>query len=372
METKMQRRDFMKALTLGATVLNIPVLTYAKSSLKDLVQKTMNPRKSNPKINEPWKTVEVTTQVNTSSDGPTQIWLPVPQVETLYQELISTEWNGNFLKAGLAKDKKYSAQVFYANWDKSDKIELNVIYKVRVKNRSEVGPVNSAIDNDAITQLYLQPTSHVPLDGIVKETALKITKSETNTDKKAKMIYNWICESTARDPKIVGCGLGDVKTLLMSGNLVGKCADLSSLFVGLCRAVGIPAREVFGLRVLASEISKSTGKTGDVTKGQHCRAEYYSNNKGWVPVDPADVLKIILEENLNIKETRVTDIREKLFGFWEMNWIAYNSARDCALPPNYTEDINYMMYPRLVSQKMHKDGIDPDHFKYIITAKEIS
>lgn len=362
----MQRRSFIKtASVVGATGLALPSLSFAKTLSKKLSNNLSNKVASTP--NEPWKTVEISTQITTTSDSPSQIWLPVPLAHTPYQDLISTEWQGNFTKAGLAKDKKYSAEVFYGHWEKSDKIELTVTHQVRIRNRSF-----AVADYDESADLYLQPTAHVPLDGIVKETALKIVKSETNTDKKAKLIYNWVTENTFRDPKIQGCGLGDVKSLLLSGTFGGKCADLSSLFVGLCRAAGVPAREVFGIRVLPSTISKSIGKAGDVTSGQHCRAEYYSKNNGWIPVDPADVRKVILEENLDFKDAHAQNIREKFFGFWEMNWIAFNSARDCTIPPNYAEDINYLMYPRFTSEKIRKDGMSPEQFKYAITAKELA
>ena len=62
-----------------------------------------------------------------------------------------------------------------------------------------------------------------------------------------------------------------------SGNLGGKCADLNALFVGLARAAGLPARDVYGLRVARSEFGyKSLGAGAEiVTKAQHCRAEVY-------------------------------------------------------------------------------------------------
>ena len=37
--------------------------------------------------------------------------------------------------------------------------------------------------------------------------------------------------------------------MLESKNLGGKCADLNALYVGLARAPGLPARDVYGLRV---------------------------------------------------------------------------------------------------------------------------
>ena len=86
--------------------------------------------------------------------------------------------------------------------------------------------------------------------------------------------------------------------MLESGNLGGKCADLNALYVGLARAAALPARDVYGLRVAPSQLgSQSLGPaTENVTKAQHCRAEVHLDGYGWVPVDPADVRKVVLEE----------------------------------------------------------------------------
>lgn len=292
----------------------------------------------------------------------------MPLAKTSYQELVDTSWEGSLVKAGILRDRVYNSQVFYANNEKSDTLEFAVTHTVRLRDRSQA---EQGSPEDV--QTYLQPTDHVQIDGIVKETAQKIIKSTSDDDQKAQAIYDWIVENTTRNPKIEGCGLGDVKSTLTMGNLSGKCADLNSLFVGLCRSVGVPAREFFGLRVLPSKLSKATGKSGDVSKGQHCRAEYYSKQRGWVPVDPADVRKIILEEELAPGNPRIREIAGKLFGSWEMNWVAYNSARDFELPSaGKGKKLNYLMYPQLVANSVERDGVNPDLFKYQITAREIS
>ena len=80
---------------------------------------------------------------------------------------------------------------------------------------------------------------------------------------------------------------------------------------------------------------KSLGKSGDISKAQHCRAEVFLSGYGWVPVDPADVRKVVLEEKaggIALTDPQAQKARGKLFGAWEMNWLAYNYAHDLKLP----------------------------------------
>ena len=44
----------------------------------------------------------------------------------------------------------------------------------------------------------------------------------------------------------------------------------------------------------------SLGKSGDISRAQHCRAEAYLEEEGWLPIDPADVRKVVLEQKLAV------------------------------------------------------------------------
>ncbi len=224
---------------------------------------------------------------------------------------------------------------------------------------------------------FLRPSRYVPTDGIVKQTALKVTAGATTDIQKARAIYEWVVENTFRDPKVRGCGRGDIRFMLESGDMGGKCADLNALYVGLARSVGLPARHVYGLRVAKSDLGyKSLGLATDIaTKGQHCRAEVYLRGHGWVPVDPADVRKVALEEppgNHPLNDEIVSRARNRLFGSWEMNWMAYNYGHDVDLPGSTSKPLVYFMYPQAETSEGHSDPFDPDNFKYEITVKEIS
>ncbi len=223
---------------------------------------------------------------------------------------------------------------------------------------------------------FLRPTKLLPTNGIVKETATEIT-SGTKTDlDKARAIYDWIVDNTFRNPKTRGCGLGDIRFMLESKDLGGKCADLNALYVGLARAAGLPARDVYGIRVTKSELGfKSLGAASEnITKAQHCRAEVYISSYGWVPVDPADVRKVVLEEppgNRTLQDEMVKQARTRLFGSWEMNWMAYNFAHDVALPGSTGRPLGFLMYPQAETNEGRLDSLNSDTFKYEITSREI-
>jgi transglutaminase-like putative cysteine protease len=226
-------------------------------------------------------------------------------------------------------------------------------------------------------EYYLRPTVLLPTDGIVKATAIEITKRAGTDLEKARAIYEWTVESTFRNPKTRGCGIGDIRFMLESGDLGGKCADLNALYVGLARAAGLPARDVYGIRVAKSALGyKSLGASSEkITKSQHCRAEVYLSDFGWVPVDPADVRKVVLEEppgNLPLSHDMVARARTRLFGSWEMNWMAFNFAHDVELPGSNYAPIGFFMYPQAETDNGRIDCLDPDGFKYEITSREVT
>jgi transglutaminase-like putative cysteine protease len=203
----------------------------------------------------------------------------------------------------------------------------------------------------------------------------EITSGAKTDVEKARAIYEWIVDNTFRNPKTRGCGVGDIRFMLESKDLGGKCADLNALYVGLARSAGLPARDVYGIRVGKSELGyKSLGASSEnVTKAQHCRAEVYLNDYGWVPVDPADVRKVVLEEppgNRPLDDDMVKKARARLFGSWEMNWMAYNFAHDVALPGSKGAPVGFLMYPQAETTEGRLDSLDPDNFKYEITSKE--
>ena len=327
-----------------------------------------------------WRTFEVTTAVRVlKPSGTTRVWLPAALVaETPYQRTLSNDYVAPGGQARLHVVAADALGIVYVEFPSGVDPVVSLVSRVATRSHSSdlEQPLKVTADRKQLAH-FLRPTRLIPTDGIVRARAVEITRGVSRDVDRARAIYQWIVEHTFRDPKVQGCGLGDIRFMLESGNLGGKCADLNALFVGLCRAIGLPARDIYGLRVAPSEGSfKSLGvPTTTVTRAQHCRAEVFLEHYGWVPVDPADVRKAALEEaprNRGLEDDIIKRARAYLFGAWEMNWIAYNFAHDVSLPSSSRPPLPFLMYPQAETGEGRLDSLDPEQFRYDITAREIA
>jgi transglutaminase-like putative cysteine protease len=361
----MNRRDFLKYTSLVPALSLAPVAFSAAGAAGPEAAPGAG-----------WRRFEHITKVTLDpSRGKSKLWLPVPtHIASDYQLPIESKWKGNYAKAGLFRELLYGSEALYAEWDApKEPMQIELTSPVFVRDRAvDLGKPQAkpaAIPDDVA--FYLKGTPSSPTDGIVLTTAQKIAKTGDSPIEKAQAVYDWILENGVRDPNVTGCGTGDVVAMLETGNISGKGADLNGLFVALVRSLGVPARDVYGIRVADSRYFKSLGKSGDISKSQHCKAEFYVAEHGWIPVDPADVLKVSLEERVPMESPQVASERRRQFGNWEGNWITYNTARDVKLNPPAKAEVEFLMYPRSETAQGVLNHLDPKTFQYEITSREV-
>jgi transglutaminase-like putative cysteine protease len=365
------RRETITGSAAIAVAASLP-----KSALAQISVPTFAPKP------EGWRTYEIVTRLEILKPrGTTQAWIPLPSFSASdWIRPGQSTWKTNAPTAAEKRDPQYGPGLLHVVWAAGEAAPVvEVVSRFAGRDRAidltrpgKPAPLGAAERNH-----YTAPTELLPTGGIVKETADKIVAGAATDMDKAKRIYEWIVDNTFRNPKTRGCGVGDIASMLKTNNLSGKCADLNALYVGLARAAGLPARELYGIRVAASQFGyKSLGaNTETITRAQHCRAEVHLEGFGWVPVDPADVRKVVLEEppgNLALTDDRVTAARAALFGAWETNWLAYNDAHDVVLPGSAGPKLGFLMYPQAEIGTERLDSLDPDNFKYTITAKAIA
>jgi transglutaminase-like putative cysteine protease len=328
-----------------------------------------------------WRTFEVRVRVDVRgvelSKAPTRLWVPLPLARpTNWQRLVGQTWRTNATECAVVRDAGSGSAILAATFSQAEpSLEATLTLDTQNVAVAFDRPANNAPTDLSADERHraLRPTALIPTDGIVREQALAITRGHRTELARARAIYDWIVEHTFRDPEVKGCGLGDIRWMLETKNLGGKCADLNALFVGLARASGLPARDLYGIRVAPSLRWQSLGGGGgDVTTAQHCRAEVFLRGFGWVPVDPADVRKVMLEEKPGASaDSDVAAAREALFGGWEMNWVAFNDAHDLTLPGSTGRPLPFFMYPQCETGGQRKDPLDHERFQYAIAAREL-
>lgn len=364
--------DRRKLLKAGAALAAASALPYAAHA-----ETRFDPRPG------AWRKFQVATRIELAPTGGTsQAWIPVPAVnERDWFTSLGSNWTSNG-RATLARDPKYGAEMLRVEWadgEKAPVVEVTSIIATRDRAVDLAKPGRPEPLSAADRTLYTRGTALIPVDGIVKQTSDKILADAVATTEveKARAIYEWVVDNTFRDANVRGCGIGDIAAMLRTGNLGGKCADINALYVGLARAAGLPARDLYGIRVAPSKFGyKSLGAGSQIiTTAQHCRAEVHLAGFGWVPVDPADVRKVVLEEppkNLSIDDPKVVAARKTLFGTREGNWLAYNFAHDVDLVGSNDGNVAFLMYPQAECGNARLDCLDPKSFAYAITAKELT
>lgn len=294
-----------------------------------------------------------------------RLWIPYP-VSDSDQEISNIKITGDYSESGVYTDRINKIPFLYAKWNKENNsrklsfswdVSRDSVSKKDLLKNKEL-PWNK---NDY--ELYLKGTKLGPIDGDVKKIADRITKGKNTVIEKARAVYDWVCENTYRKEETKGCGPGDVCSLLKDPG--GKCGDISSVYVAVARAAGVPTREVFGLR-----LGKTDGQ--DLTGSQHCWAEFLAPGIGWIPLDPADVRKMMLKENLKYSDAKTKEYIEKYWASIEPFRVRLSEGRDIVLNPRQSgEPVNYLMYPFAQIGGNTIDWLNSSGFKYSIVWKKI-
>lgn len=305
-------------------------------------------------------TINLTPTVDTPGSN-VKLWVPYPMSDE-FQTISEIQVNGNYSKSGIYRDPKSEAVYFSAEWITSSAQPFAVMsFHVSQKNRKNTNLNDSASAFPVLVQPYLEATKWIPSDDPeMKAIAKKATQGKKGTLEKARGVYDWVVENTFRDPTVQGCGLGLPERTLKQCKGGGKCADLSTVFVTIARAAGIPARDVYGLRL-------SSPKEGDITSAYHCWAEFYLPGTGWVMVDPADVRKMMLVHKLELKDA---DYWRTFFwgGDNLFRVVLETNSRGVVLNGNDTP-LNYFMYPAAKINNTMLNHFDATSFGYNVVFK---
>ena len=143
------------------------------------------------------------------------------------------------------------------------------------------------IEFEEIGDGYLESSDKIESDHReIVSKAKKLTADLEDDLDKAEAIYSFVISHMEYDLNSPHRNKGALAALRNSS---GVCEDYAALFVALCRASDIPARQVNGYTD-----PRGTGEIWDLDDGQalslsgyrHSWAEFYMDDIGWVPADP--------------------------------------------------------------------------------------
>jgi transglutaminase-like putative cysteine protease len=284
------------------------------------------------------------------------LWVPYPLSDE-FQTISDMSVSGNYASSAVYRDPGSEAVYVHATWKKPAEAPQCVMsFHISQKDRRNTNLKDSGEDYPELVSRYLKATEYVPANDLeMKRIAGDAVKGKKGTLEKAQAIYDWMVENTFRDPAVKGCGLGIPGRTLNQCKGGGKCADLSAVFVTLARAAGIPARDVYGIRL-------GLPKDGDVTSGFHCWAEFYLPGTGWVMADPADVRKMMLVHKIELKDAG--DWRTFFWGGDDLFRVVLEKNSRGVKLNGAKEPINYFMYPAAQVDGTMLDYFDAAAFSY--------
>jgi len=323
---------------------------------------------------EPWRGYEILSRVTRlDTNGPARVWLPLALTcDTDWQRLRGHRWRGNFDRAGLERNAADGMETFVASWDKSPAPDtagpiLEIRSRIEVRERHFDLTRRYRAEEDAGTlRRALQPLPFLSDAARLRRNAEQIVGRVKDPLARGKAIYDWVLEQA------------DASLAATIPETADESAATALLFVGLCRAAGLPARPIFGCCVDSSRLSPSLGCSGETDEEgwssavPRCRAEFFAPGYGWIPVAPGEAKQALSQDGGALGGSKSNMLKRLLFGFWEMNWIALNTATEVFLPDAGGSAQPFFTLPLAKGSDTSSDWLQqPGVFAWRIAARRI-
>jgi transglutaminase-like putative cysteine protease len=262
--------------------------------------------------------------------GPVRLWIPLPQADG-YQD-VTTLHIDSPAAYSQGRDSEYKNRfAMFKPTAKQYASGFDVTLRFTATRREHKVALDGMLKNAAVSSTagpplrrYLEPDELVSLNGAIAELAREHTAGDTTQIEKARHIYEYVVSTMRYDKTGDGWGRGDA--VWASTAKRGNCTDFHSLFIGMMRSSGIPARFEMGF-------SLPEGKTEGDIAGYHCWAEFYLNGPGWVPVDASEAWENPAKHDY-------------FFGAHDVNRVFFTYGRDIRLSSDQKGDpLNYFIYP---------------------------
>lgn len=228
----------------------------------------------------------------------TLAWYPVDDYRQIV-ESITTEPMADF--------KEGSGFVF--RWDSPSQNSFGLKETSKLTTKNEFLKIGKKVafpikDLDPEIAGFLKPQEIIDINDDIKSLASSLVKGDNDLFSATSKLAEWVEDNVEYNLTTVTADASQKASWVLV-NRKGVCDELTSLFISMCRSVGIPARFVTG-------ISYSNINLQNDGWGPHGWAEVYFPGYGWVPFDVTykelgyvDATHIKLRTTADARETSI-------------------------------------------------------------------
>lgn len=250
--------------------------------------------------------------------APARCWIPLASTDE-FQTVTVRSINVPGVQRVLT-DRAHGNQVLFLELSPEDSGQsLEIVYDVTRQEKS-------AYPGDPIAaRMHLQPERMVPADATITAEARAAVADHPTDLMRARALYDHVMDQMSYKKFGEGWGQGDA--VFACDSRYGNCTDYHAYFIGLARAVGIPARFAIGASIPSE-------RNDGGTDGYHCWAEFYADGRWW-PVDISEADKF-------------SALSMYFFGHHPANRLELSRGRDLMVDPAPAAGpINFLAYPLL-------------------------
>jgi transglutaminase-like putative cysteine protease len=262
----------------------------------------------------------------------TRIWIPHP-AENSAQRLVGVEIDSPWPHR-VTRDELGNRIIYIEGAGRPDR---DVVVRTVVERAPYRGTAVGAVETGGPLdpKRFLEAPRLIPLQGLIAYTAEREVRGTESKGEAIWALYDYVYRTMRYDKQGSGWGRGDAVWACTRKR--GNCTDFHSLFIGMALSRGIPARFVMGFPIPPDDV-------GGPIDSYHCWAEYYDENRGWVPLDASEAKK--------------SGQKVAYFGVLPNDRIELTSGRDLMLVPAQSgERLNYFIYPYIEVDGRPLDGV---------------
>ena len=255
-----------------------------------------------------------------------RLWIPLPYQDA-YQVISDLRIQAP-VRYSIRSEREFHDRYAYFNLGAArikSPFQIEFSFHVeRFEHRVALHPVASAPALTPAVERFLRPDRLIPIDGAIGRLSRRQTQGVTQPLAKARKIYDYVIATMHYDHRGTGWGRGDAVWACNAKH--GNCTDFHSLFIGMARAAGIPARFEIGFPLPLH------AREGAIA-GYHCWVEFFVTGIGWIPIDASEAWLDPSKKNY-------------FFGAIDSNRVMFSMGRDIRLiPPPAAGPLNYFVYP---------------------------